>query len=183
MTLTIREIRDIREIREARLTPTAAADHDDWPAIWSILEPVFREGRTYTFAPDISEADARQAWMVLPAKTFVCEDAAGRMVGTYYLKANQPGQGRHVANCGYVVSADARGLGVASAMCVHSQQQARERGFRAMQFNFVVSTNEGAVRLWKQHGFQIVGTLPGAFHHPDHGFVDAFVMFKQLVAD
>jgi ribosomal protein S18 acetylase RimI-like enzyme len=118
--------------------------------------------------------------MMVPAKTYVCEDTTGRIVGTYCLKPNQPGGGSHVANCGYVVSPHARGLGVASAMCVHSQHQARALGFLAMQFNFVVSTNEGAVRLWKRHGFEIVGTLPGAFQHPELGFVDAFVMFKPL---
>ena len=156
--------------------------HDDWPGIWSVLEPVFREGHTYSFARDISEAEARHAWMVLPTRTFVCEDEHGSVVGTYYLKPNQPGQGSHVANAGYVVSPAARGLGAASAMCTHSQQQARAMGFRAMQFNFVVSTNEGAVRLWKRHGFDVVGTLPGAFAHPELGFVDALVMFKRLTA-
>ena len=182
MSLHIREAWPIEGTPIQSRSGTHAAT-DDWPAIWQILEPVFREGRTYTFVPDISEAEARHAWMVLPAKTYVCEDAEGRVVGTYYLKPNQPGQGRHVANCGYVVSPAARGLGVASAMCAHSQQQAREQGFRAMQFNFVVSTNEGAVRLWKHHGFETVGTLPGAFQHPDLGFVDAFVMFKSLGAN
>lgn len=164
-----------------RSHPIRRADDRDWPAIWAVLEPVFREGCTYAYAPDISESEARHAWMVLPAKTFVCEDDEGRVVGTYYLKPNQPGQGRHVANAGYVVSPAARGFGVASAMCEHSQQAARDMGFRAMQFNFVVSTNTGAVRLWKRHGFDVVGTLPQAFFHPQLGEVDAFVMFKRLV--
>jgi len=102
------------------------------------------------------------------------------VLGTYVIRPNQPGQGSHVSNCGYVVSDAARGMGVASALCEHSQQEALRMGFRAMQFNFVVSTNEGAVRLWRKMGFEIVGTLPGAFRHPRHGFVDAYVMFKQL---
>lgn len=153
----------------------------DWPAIWAILEPVFRAGETYTYAQDISAEQAEQAWMQLPAQTWVCLNAQDEIVGTYYLKANQPGQGSHVCNCGYVVSSAARGLGVASAMCRHSQNLALELGFRAMQFNCVVSSNEGAVRLWQQLGFQIVGTLPEAFKHPRLGYVDAYVMFKRLL--
>lgn len=154
----------------------------DWPAIWCVLEPTFRRGDTYTYAPDITEPDARHAWMTVPAATFVAcsEEKDGAVLGTYVIKPNQPGQGAHVSNCGYVVSDAARGLGVASALCEHSQRQAVDMGFRAMQFNFVVSTNEGAVRLWRKLGFAIVGTLPGAFRHPQHGFVDAFVMFKPL---
>ncbi len=131
---------------------------------------------------DITADQAHQAWMTLPAATCVCINDAGDNVGTYFLKANQPGQGSHVCNCGYVVSAAARGLGVASAMCRHSQALAVELGFRSMQFNLVVSTNTVAVRLWQQLGFAIVGTLPEAFRQPTMGHVDAYVMFKQLAA-
>jgi ribosomal protein S18 acetylase RimI-like enzyme len=162
-------------------TAIQVARAGDWPHIWAILEPVFRAGETYSFARDITEQQAHHAWMELPAKTFVCVTSADEVIGTYYLKANQPGQGSHVCNCGYVVSGNARGLGVASAMCQHSQQAARESGFRSMQFNLVVSTNEVAVRLWERHGFSIVGTLPEAFNHPSSGLVDAFVMFKHLL--
>ncbi len=152
----------------------------DWPYIWSILEPVFRAGETYTYAQDITEEQAQHIWMQLPVKTFVCVNADGAVIGTYYLKVNQPGQGSHVCNCGYVVSSAARGLGVASAMCEHSQEIAVALGFRSMQFNCVVSTNEGAVHLWQKLGFAIVGTLPGAFNHPAKGYVDAYVMYKHL---
>lgn len=161
-------------------TTIVEARATDWPQIWGILEPEFRAGETYSFARDITEQQARHAWVEAPAKTFVCVNSSGAVVGTYYLKANQPGQGSHVCNCGYVVSPKARGFGIASAMCQHSQQTAREMGFRSMQFNLVVATNEGAVRLWGQHGFAIVGTLPEAFYHPLKGYVDAFVMFKHL---
>lgn len=109
-------------------------------------------------------------------------DTGGAVIGTYFLKPNQPGLGSHVCNCGYVVAAQARGRGVAAAMCEHSQDQARALGFRAMQFNFVVATNESAVRLWQRQGFAVVGRLPGAFRHQKLGFVDALVMYKQLVA-
>jgi ribosomal protein S18 acetylase RimI-like enzyme len=152
----------------------------DWPATWRILEPVFRAGDTYSFAADITEEEALSVWVAAPAATFVAEDEAGRIVGTYYLKANQPGQGAHVCNCGYVVGEAARGKGIASAMCEHSQEEAVRRGFCAMQYNLVVSSNTGAVRLWQQLGFTIVGTLPEAFRHPSLGFVDAYVMYKKL---
>ena len=158
-----------------------AYETQDWPAVWALLEPTFRAGETYTFARDITEAQARQAWVDLPAATFVAVDAGGRVAGTYFLKPNQPGQGAHVCNCGYVVGEQARGLGVASSLCEHSQREAVARGFRAMQFNCVVSTNEVAVQLWRKLGFAIVGRLPGAFRHPGHGDVDAFVMYKTLV--
>lgn len=162
------------------MTNIRAFQQSDWPAVWGILEPVFRAGETYAYAMDISEADARRAWVEAPAATFVAEDEAEGLLGTYYIKANQPGQGSHVCNCGYVVGEAARGRGVAMAMCEHSQQEAVRRGFRAMQFNLVVSTNAGAVRLWQSLGFSIVGTLPGAFRHPSRGFVDAYVMYKRL---
>ncbi len=151
-----------------------------WPEVWGILRPVFRAGETYAFAPDIDEEEARRVWIGTPAATFVALEGGEQAVGTYYLKANQPALGAHVCNCGYVVAEAARGRGVASTMCEHSQAEARARGFRAMQFNLVVSTNEGAVRLWKKHGFQVVGVLPGAFRHARRGYVDALVMYKQL---
>ncbi|MDM0085891.1 MULTISPECIES: GNAT family N-acetyltransferase [unclassified Variovorax] len=157
-----------------------AATEADWPALWAVLEPTFRRGDTYTYPPDITEEQARQSWMTVPTAIFVACDDQGTVLGTYAIRPNQPGQGAHVGNCGYVVSDTARGLGVASALCEHSQQEALRMGFCALQFNFVVSTNEGAVRLWRKMGFAIVGTLPGAFRHPTLGFVDAYVMFKQL---
>jgi ribosomal protein S18 acetylase RimI-like enzyme len=152
----------------------------DWPAVWASIKPVFRAGETYVYPPDISEEEAYRAWVKVPEATFVAVDNEEKILGTYYLKPNQPGQGAHVCNCGYIVDQEARGRGIASAMCRHSQQEAIDRGFRAMQYNLVVATNEGAVRLWQKHGFDIVGTLPGAFRHPRLGFVDAYVMVKQL---
>jgi len=161
-----------------RIRPYQAAD---WPALWAILEPVFRAGETYAYPTDIGEAEARRLWTELPVATFVAEQDGGELAGTYYLKPNQPGLGAHVCNCGYVTAERARGRGVASAMCEHSQAEARARDFRAMQYNLVVSTNQGAVRLWKKHGFAVVGLLPGAFRHARLGYVDALVMYKMLV--
>ena len=158
-----------------------AITKSDWPAVWEILCPVFRAGQTYAYAPDISEDEAHRVWVTSPLATFVATGADGRIAGTYYLKPNQPGLGAHVCNCGYVVGAAARGQGVASAMCEHSQREAVRRGFRAMQYNLVVKSNETAIRLWKRHGFAVVGVLPEAFRQGEQGFVDAVVMYKKLV--
>ena len=155
------------------------ARQDDRPAIWRILEPTLRAGETYTLPRDMSEAEALAYWIGADRETFVAEEE-GRVLGTYNLRANQPGGGAHVANCGYMTAADANGRGVARAMCEHSLHHARERGFRAMQFNFVVSSNERAVKLWQGLGFETVGRLPGAFLHPQLGYVDALVMFRSL---
>jgi GNAT superfamily N-acetyltransferase len=155
------------------------ATFDDKAAIWSILEPVIRAGETYALPRDMREADAHAYWMGPDRETFVAEED-GRIAGTYYLRANQAGGGDHVCNCGYVTAAVASGKGVARAMCEHSLAHARSRGFTAMQFNFVVSTNERAVRLWEQLGFATVGRLPGAFRHPSLGEVDALVMYRAL---
>jgi ribosomal protein S18 acetylase RimI-like enzyme len=154
-------------------------ESSDWPDVWKMIEPVFRAGRTYPTPPDIEEPEARHYWIDTPEATFVAVDNE-KIVGTYYLKPNQVGLGSHVCNCGYIVAEDARGRGIASAMCAHSQEEARERGYKAMQFNLVVSTNKASVHLWKKHGFQTVGTLPSAFHDLECGYVDAYVMFKEL---
>jgi len=128
---------------------------------------------------DISRADALAYWHTPGHAVFVAEDA-GTIVGTYYLRANNRGGGAHVANCGYVVAPDAFGRGVAQAMCSHSLGEAKSRGFSAMQFNFVIASNERAVRLWQRMGFAIAGRLPGAFQHPRLGLVDAYVMLRSL---
>lgn len=151
----------------------------DADAVWSILEAVLRAGETYTLPRDISRKDGLAYWFASGHEVFVAEEE-GRVVGTYFLHANQGGGGAHVANCGYVTATSASGRGVARAMCAHSLAHAKQRGFRAMQFNFVVSTNQRAVRLWKSFGFAIVGRLPDAFLHPTAGYTDAYVMFKRL---
>lgn len=153
----------------------------DWAGVWAILEPIFRAGETYALSSEISEEDARRTWTDPPNEVFVAVDETeGELLGTYYLRPNHDGPGDHVCNCGYAVSVSARGRGVASLMCRHSQQHGAASGFRAMQFNLVAASNEAAVRLWGGLGFEIVGTLPGAFRHPRLGFVDAYVMFKPL---
>lgn len=155
------------------------AEESDFDAIWRIFREVVRRGDTYTFDPETTKEQAHSIWMSGGQAAYVaCED--GRVVGTYILKPNQPGLGSHVANAGYMVGVDGRGRGVGSAMCEHSLEEARRMGFRAMQFNIVVSTNESAVALWKKFGFSIVGTLPQAYRHRELGLVDAYVMHRFL---
>ena len=164
------------------MTTIRRFDDDDWASLWITLVPVFRAGRTYSYAPDISEGQAYAEWIEKPLATFVAVDEfTNQLLGSYFIKPNQPGLGNHVCNCGYIVDARARGAGVASALCAHSQREAVAQGFRAMQYNLVVETNTGAIRLWQYHGFSIVGRLPRAFRHPEQGEVDALVMYKQLV--
>jgi len=151
----------------------------DDDAIWRILEPTFRAGETYPGPCDISRADALAYWHTPGHTVFVAEDA-GTIVGTYYLRANNRGGGAHVANCGYVVAPDAFGRSVAQTMCSHSLAEAKSRGFSAMQFNFVIASNERAVRLWQRMGFAIAGRLPEAFQHPRLGLVEAYVMLRNL---
>ena len=153
---------------------------NDWPALWAILQATIAKGDTYTFSMQANEAEILNTWVHVPAATFVACGAEGQILGSYFIKANQPGNASHVSNCGYVVAEVARGQGIAARMCEHSQAIALELGFLAMQFNFVVSTNSAAVGLWQRLGFEIVGTLQRAFRHPQLGFVDALVMYKWL---
>lgn len=155
------------------------ASNDDRSAIWRIIGPTIRAGETYALDPNLSKSDALAYWMGSDRETFVAEEN-GLILGTYYIRANQAGGGRHVCNCGYMTDAAASGRGVARQMHEHSLAHARAKGFRAMQFNFVISSNERAVRLWQSLGFEIVGRLPEVFLHPSRGYVDAFIMFRTL---
>jgi ribosomal protein S18 acetylase RimI-like enzyme len=155
------------------------ATRSDRDAIWEILEPMIRRGDTYTLPRDMGKEQALEYWFGPEKETFVWEEN-GAVLGTYFLKANQQAGGAHVANCGYVTSSTAQGRGIARAMCLHSLERAKQRDFLAMQFNFVVSTNERAVKLWLNLGFEVVGRLPRAFEHPEAGFVDALVMYRQI---
>lgn len=155
------------------------AEGVDASAIAAIIMPTIREGATYPLDVGMTEAEALSYWMEPDKETFVAEDS-GVIVGTYYLRRNRAGGGSHVCNCGYMTSAAAIGRGIARRMCEHSLAHARSRGYTAMQFNFVVSTNDRALRLWQSLGFEIVGRLPLAFRHPTAGYVDALVMYQQL---
>lgn len=152
---------------------------NQWPEVWAMLEPIFRAGETYPFARDISQSEAKKIWVDTPMRTYVAMQGK-TVLGTFYIKPNQPALGAHICNCGYAVDVAARGKGVAARMCEFSQTEALRLGFLAMQFNLVVETNVGAVALWQRLGFAIVGTVPKAFLHPVQGLVAAHVMVKDL---
>ncbi|WP_193074106.1 GNAT family N-acetyltransferase [Pseudomonas sp. FME51] len=152
---------------------------DDFDRIWPIFHEIVAAGDTYAYPRDTTREQALKLWLDAPRKTYLVEEG-GQVLGTYYIKTNQAGPGEHVCNCGYMVASDARGLGLATTLCEHSQEVAKELGYKAMQFNFVAASNEGAVRLWNKLGFATVGRLPKAFQHPSKGYVDALVMYKWL---
>src|SRR5215469_15091788 len=153
----------------------------DRDAVWNIFHEVVADGDTYALDPYISREDALAYWFAPGTHTFVAEQPATGIAGTYILRPNQSGGGSHVANAGFMVSASARGQGLGRAMAEHCLSEARRLGFRAMQFNYVISTNTAAIRLWEDLGFEIVGTLPSAFRHPDKGYVDVHVMYRSLL--
>lgn len=156
------------------------ATDDDWPGIWPIWHEVVATGETYCWPPETDEPAARAAWMLPePAQVFVATGAGG-VVGTALLQPNQPGLGSHVANAAFMVDPAARGRGFGRALAQHVLAEARAQGYRAMQFNAVVSTNTAAVRLWRSLGFTILGTVPAGFRHPEHGLVDLHIMHRWL---
>ena len=161
---------------EILVRPASSCDR---AAIWKVIEPAIRAGETYTLPSDLSEDNALNYWFSPTHEVFVAV-IDDEIVGSYYLRPNQGGNGSHIANCGYMTAPWAAGCGVAQAMCRHSLDRARQRGFLAMQFNIVVSTNERAVLLWQRMGFEIIGRIPNAFRHPAAGLVDAFVMYRAL---
>ena len=168
MTTELRAPLHIREI-----------EGGEFALVWPIFHAVVRAGDTYAYDPAMTFEEARDLWTRPPARCFVASRGE-IVVGAYCLRPNQPGLGDHVANAGYMVAPEARGGGVASAMCTHSLERARAAGFGAMQFNFVATTNEGAVRLWQRHGFAVVGRIPAAFRHRRLGPTDVLVMHRFL---
>ncbi len=158
------------------IRPAVAEDQE---AVWAIIEPVIRAGNTYVYAPETPKEVMLSIWFAAEKYTYVAEKE-GRISGTFFLKANQPDLGSHVANAGYMVHPDFRGQGIAEQLCRFSLDEARRLGFKAMQFNCVVSTNVVAVRLWQKCGFDIVGTLPKAFQPKESRPVDAYVMYQWL---
>jgi GNAT superfamily N-acetyltransferase len=155
------------------------AERRDEDAIWRIFHAVVEPGDTYAFPPETTRQEALAIWMSPSVHAYVALDD-DEVVGTYFLKANQPGRGSHVSNAGFMVAPSGQGRGVGRAMGEHCLAEARRLGFRAMQFNFVVSTNEPAVALWQKLGFEIIGTVPEAFEHPTLGFVNTYVMYRSL---
>ena len=158
------------------IRPAADSDRD---AIWKIFHEVVAAGDTYPIDPDVSREDAFAYWFQAGARPFVAEQDR-QIIGIYILHPNQSGGGAHIANAAFMVPSVARGQGIGRAMGKHCLKEARRLGFHAMQFNFVVSTNESAVKLWQKLGMKIVGTLPGAFRHPEKGYVEVYVMFQSF---
>lgn len=155
------------------------AKQSDFNQIWKFFKTIIEAGESYPYPSNMSKEEAEAEWMMPPKRVFVASKDE-QIVGTYYIKPNQPGRGAHVCNCGYMVSSSAQGRGIATKLCEDSQKKAVALGFKAMQFNLVVSTNEVALHLWSKLGFERVGRLPKAFLHAGKGYVDAFVMYKWL---
>jgi len=155
------------------------ATHKDIKALWGILEPMVRQGGTYVFSLDKTKESMMDYWMEVEKVTFVVE-IEGVVVGTFYLKANQEGLGDHICNAGFVVSRDMEGQGLGRWMGEYAQEVAKSRGFLAMQFNFVIQSNQKAVRLWKSLGFSVIGEIPEAYRHPNLGLVPALIFYKKL---
>ena len=155
------------------------ATHKDIKALWGILEPMVRQGGTYVFSLDKTKESMMDYWMEVDKVTFVVE-IEGVVVGTFYLKSNQEGLGDHICNAGFVVSRDMEGQGLGRWMGEYAQEVAKSRGFLAMQFNFVIQSNQKAVRLWKSLGFSVIGEIPEAYRHPNLGLVPALIFYKKL---
>lgn len=155
------------------------ADGAGFDRAWPIFQAVIAAGDTYSYPPELELAQVRAMWLSPPSRSFIAE-RNGEVLGLYMLRPNQPGLGDHVANAGYMVAPWVRRQGIASAMCEHSMEQARRAGFDAMQFNFVVAGNQGAIRLWQRHGFHIIGKVPQAFRHAVDGPTDIHVMHRRL---
>ncbi len=151
----------------------------DFKSFWQTFSAIIQAQETYAFEPDMTFEQAYELWCVSPLKTFVFEEAK-QVLGSYYIKPNGMGPSSHICNCGYMVSPESRGKGIARKLCEHSQQVARELGFKAMQFNSVVSTNEIAISLWQKLGYNIIGTIPKAYLHKQLGYVDSYIMHKSL---
>ena len=167
------------ETSHSRTLTIREANDRDRDAIWEIFRATVAPGEVFVYDPKTPRDEAEAYWFAKGTRSYVAEQR-GKIVGSYILRSNRPGLGDHVANAGFMVAPAARGLGVGRAMGEHALEEARRLGYRAMQFNFVISTNESAVHLWQQLGFRIVGTLPGAFRHSRKGFVDAYVMYRSL---
>jgi GNAT superfamily N-acetyltransferase len=156
------------------------ATDDDWPAIYPIFAEVVAAGQTYAFPENLSAREATGWWMQPPPDRTVIAVEDDAVLGTAKMGPNRPGRGSHIATASFMVAAAARGRGVGRALGEHVVDWAREQGYRGIQFNAVVETNTAAVHLWEALDFEIIGTVPGAFRHPEHGFVGLHVMFRRL---
>ncbi len=158
-----------------------AATPEDWPAIWQFMRRIVAAGETFSWERDIGEEEARARWChEPPARTFVAVDVEGTIVGSAESESNHGGPAAHVATASFMVDPEQQGRGIGRALCAHVLETARADGYRAMQFNAVVETNTAAVELWRSFGFEILATVPEAFHHPTAGYVGLHVMHQRL---
>ncbi|MFL0683490.1 MAG: GNAT family N-acetyltransferase [Algoriphagus aquaeductus] len=155
------------------------AQEEDKDSLWQLIQPIIRKGGTYVFDPQISEESMMKYWLNSDKKTFVAE-SDGEILGTFYIKPNQPDLGNHICNAGFMVSEKASGKGLGKAMGKFALGEARRLGYLGMQFNFVIKTNENAVKLWKSLGFEVIGEIPEAYRHPQLGLVPALIMYQKL---
>lgn len=159
-----------------QIRPAVPADLD---ILWQLWKTIVDQQVYFPYDQSYSRADIEATWLRLDNPTYVAEQK-GEVTGAYILRPNQPGYGDHIANAAYMVATEARSQGVGQELCAHSIETARSTGFRAMQFNLVVATNESAIRTWLANGFRIIGTVPGGFRHVEQGFVDAHIFFREL---
>lgn len=151
----------------------------DFNNVWEIFSTVIKSGDTYVFNPNTPKSDLKKHWFADYMETYVFEEN-NEILGTYIIKPNQLDLGSHIGNCSYMVNPSAQGKGIGNKLCEHSLERAKQKGFSGVQFNIVVSTNKGAVELWKKHGFEIIGTTPHGFRHSKLGLVDTYIMYKNL---
>ncbi|WKX76277.1 GNAT family N-acetyltransferase [Zobellia laminariae] len=155
------------------------ATETDYNKVWEIFSKVIETGETYVFNPNTPKSDLKKHWFADYMKTYVIEEN-GEILGTYIIKPNQIDLGSHIANCSYMVNPNSQEKGIGKKLCEHSLKIARENKFEGIQFNIVVSTNKGAVELWRKYGFEIIGTTPKGFKHSELGLVDTYIMYKDL---
>jgi len=163
-------------MEKIKITPATSADEE---RIWALLQPVFSAGDTYAVDPLIDREAAIAYWMEADKTAFIL-GIEGQAVGTYYIRPNQPGGGAHICNCGFITAPSARGKGVARRMLDHALIEAKQQGYRAMQFNFVLASNQRALAIWQRNGFATIGRIPQAFLHPKQGYVDALILHRSL---
>lgn len=163
-------------MEKIKITPATSADEE---RLWALLQPVFSAGDTYAVDPLIDREAAIAYWMEADKTAFILR-IEGQAVGTYYIRPNQPGGGAHICNCGFITAPSARGKGVARRMLDHALIEAKQQGYRAMQFNFVLASNQRALAIWQRNGFATIGRIPQAFLHPKQGYVDALILHRSL---
>ena len=163
-------------MEKIKITPATSADEE---RIWALLQPVFSAGDTYAVDPLIDRDAAIAYWMEADKTAFILR-VEGQAVGTYYIRPNQPGGGAHICNCGFITAPSARGKGVARRMLDHALIEAKQQGYRAMQFNFGLASNQRALAIWQRNGFATIGRIPQAFLHPKQGYVDALILHRSL---